>query len=169
MNPGWIQGVEHQEATLRSFPICDTVKMSNILFCLIDIKKQALALTLKTNHNLKHFDLGTRSSCQFQISSLMVWNQTDEKCTLRSGTETFCQCFKIISIRIGHYSCSMFIYYMYIYYRCRNIFAIRQSLTNVTSSREMDLDLARQYYELLNLSMEVLNLKTKSPFNNTLI
>jgi len=37
---------------------------------------------------------------------------------------------------------------------CRNIFAIRQSLTNVTSSREMDLDLARQYYELLNLSME---------------
>jgi len=48
------------------------------------------------------------------------------------------------------------LHYLYVLlYRCRNIFAIRQSLTNVTSSREMDLDLARQYYELLNMSIEV--------------
>ncbi|CAH3034604.1 unnamed protein product [Porites lobata] len=32
---------------------------------------------------------------------------------------------------------------------CRNIFAIQQNLTNITMSREADLDRARQYYELL--------------------
>jgi len=32
---------------------------------------------------------------------------------------------------------------------CRNIFAIQQNLTNITTSREGDLDRARQYYELL--------------------
>ncbi|XP_020616712.1 exocyst complex component 4-like [Orbicella faveolata] len=32
---------------------------------------------------------------------------------------------------------------------CRNIFAIQQNLTNITMSREGDLDRARQYYELL--------------------
>ncbi|XP_067035865.1 exocyst complex component 4-like isoform X2 [Acropora muricata] len=32
---------------------------------------------------------------------------------------------------------------------CRNIFAIQQNLTNITMTREGDLDRARQYYELL--------------------
>ncbi|XP_023930065.1 exocyst complex component 4 [Lingula anatina] len=37
---------------------------------------------------------------------------------------------------------------------CRNIFAMQQNLSNITSSREVDLDRARQYYELLHLSLE---------------
>ena len=32
---------------------------------------------------------------------------------------------------------------------CRNIFAIQQNLTNITMSREADLDHARQYYEIM--------------------
>lgn len=36
---------------------------------------------------------------------------------------------------------------------CRNIFAIQQNLSNITSSRETDLDHARDYYELLHLSL----------------
>ncbi|XP_052772519.1 exocyst complex component 4-like isoform X2 [Mya arenaria] len=35
---------------------------------------------------------------------------------------------------------------------CRNLFAIQQNLTNITMSRESDLDHARQYYELLYLN-----------------
>ncbi|KAL5022453.1 hypothetical protein ScPMuIL_001608 [Solemya velum] len=35
---------------------------------------------------------------------------------------------------------------------CRNIFAIQQNLTNITMTRESDLDHARQYYELLYLN-----------------
>jgi exocyst complex component 4 len=35
---------------------------------------------------------------------------------------------------------------------CRNIFAVQQCLTNITASRESDLDHARQYYELLYLT-----------------
>ncbi|KAJ8317018.1 hypothetical protein KUTeg_004922 [Tegillarca granosa] len=35
---------------------------------------------------------------------------------------------------------------------CRNLFAIQQNLTNITMSREPDLDHARQYYELLYLN-----------------
>ena len=31
----------------------------------------------------------------------------------------------------------------------RNIFAIQQNLTNITMSREADLDHARQYYEIM--------------------
>ena len=38
---------------------------------------------------------------------------------------------------------------------CRNIMAIQQSLTNITNSRESDLDSARQYYELLYLKSDV--------------
>ncbi|XP_052228593.1 exocyst complex component 4-like isoform X2 [Dreissena polymorpha] len=37
---------------------------------------------------------------------------------------------------------------------CRNLFAIQQNLTNITMSRESDLDHARQYYELLYLNPE---------------
>uniref|UniRef100_UPI00358E8F40 exocyst complex component 4 n=1 Tax=Myxine glutinosa TaxID=7769 RepID=UPI00358E8F40 len=32
---------------------------------------------------------------------------------------------------------------------CRNIFVLQQNLTNITMSREADLDIARQYYEML--------------------
>ena len=32
---------------------------------------------------------------------------------------------------------------------CRNVFTIQQLLTNVTSSRESNLDTARQFYEML--------------------
>lgn len=39
--------------------------------------------------------------------------------------------------------------------RCRNIFAIQQNLTNITMSREGDLDRARQYYELLYSNPDV--------------
>ena len=39
--------------------------------------------------------------------------------------------------------------------RCRNIFVLQQNLTNITMSREVDLDRARQYFELLFLSGEV--------------
>ncbi|KAK3096041.1 hypothetical protein FSP39_022371 [Pinctada imbricata] len=35
---------------------------------------------------------------------------------------------------------------------CRNLFAIQQNLTNITMSREPDLDHARQYYELLYIN-----------------
>ncbi|XP_056004910.1 exocyst complex component 4-like isoform X5 [Ostrea edulis] len=35
---------------------------------------------------------------------------------------------------------------------CRNLFAIQQNLTNITMSREADLDHARQYYELLYIN-----------------
>jgi len=37
---------------------------------------------------------------------------------------------------------------------CRNIFAVQQCLTNITTNRESDLDHARQYYELLYLSTD---------------
>ena len=39
--------------------------------------------------------------------------------------------------------------------RCRNIFSVQQSLTNITLSREADLDHAKQFYELLYLSPDV--------------
>lgn len=39
---------------------------------------------------------------------------------------------------------------------CRNIFAIQQNLTNITMSRESDLDHARQYYELLYMSSDAI-------------
>ncbi|XP_062522769.1 exocyst complex component 4-like [Corticium candelabrum] len=39
---------------------------------------------------------------------------------------------------------------------CRNIFVLQQNLTNITMSREVDLDRARQYFELLFLSGEEL-------------
>lgn len=39
---------------------------------------------------------------------------------------------------------------------CRNIFAIQQNLTNITLSRESDLDHARQYYELLYSSSDAI-------------
>nr|XP_007981156.2 exocyst complex component 4 [Chlorocebus sabaeus] len=42
---------------------------------------------------------------------------------------------------------------------CRNIFVLQQNLTNITMSREADLDFARQYYEMLyNTADELLNL-----------
>uniref|UniRef100_A0A8C6UIB7 Exocyst complex component Sec8 n=1 Tax=Neogobius melanostomus TaxID=47308 RepID=A0A8C6UIB7_9GOBI len=42
---------------------------------------------------------------------------------------------------------------------CRNIFVLQQNLTNITMSREADLDCARQYYEMLyNTADELLNL-----------
>ncbi|KAM4874577.1 exocyst complex component 4 [Thomomys bottae] len=42
---------------------------------------------------------------------------------------------------------------------CRNIFVLQQNLTNITMSREADLDSARQYYEMLyNTADELLNL-----------
>uniref|UniRef100_A0AAQ5ZVL1 Exocyst complex component Sec8 n=1 Tax=Amphiprion ocellaris TaxID=80972 RepID=A0AAQ5ZVL1_AMPOC len=42
---------------------------------------------------------------------------------------------------------------------CRNIFVLQQNLTNITMSRESDLDFARQYYEMLyNTADELLNL-----------
>ncbi|XP_078533596.1 exocyst complex component 4 [Lissotriton helveticus] len=42
---------------------------------------------------------------------------------------------------------------------CRNIFVLQQNLTNITMSREADLDFARQYYEsLYNTADELLNL-----------
>ncbi|CAH1783447.1 unnamed protein product [Owenia fusiformis] len=37
---------------------------------------------------------------------------------------------------------------------CRNIFAVQQNMTNITMSRESDLDHARQYYELLYLTAD---------------
>ncbi|XP_078668004.1 exocyst complex component 4-like isoform X9 [Branchiostoma floridae x Branchiostoma belcheri] len=37
---------------------------------------------------------------------------------------------------------------------CRNIFALQQNLTNITMSREVDLDHARQYYEMLYMTVE---------------
>lgn len=40
-------------------------------------------------------------------------------------------------------------------FRCRNIFAIQQNLTNITMTREGDLDRARQYYELLYSNPDV--------------
>ncbi|MBN3285736.1 EXOC4 protein, partial [Polyodon spathula] len=43
---------------------------------------------------------------------------------------------------------------------CRNIFVLQQNLTNITMSREADLDFARQYYEMLyNTADELLNLE----------
>ena len=42
---------------------------------------------------------------------------------------------------------------------CQNIFTIQQELANITTRREWNLDLARQYFELLYLSPdEILNL-----------
>ncbi|XP_077991947.1 exocyst complex component 4-like isoform X2 [Glandiceps talaboti] len=37
---------------------------------------------------------------------------------------------------------------------CRNIFSIQQNLTNITMSRETDLDNSRQYYELLYINAD---------------
>jgi len=34
---------------------------------------------------------------------------------------------------------------------CRNIFTMQQQLNNITSSREANLDMARQYYEMLHM------------------
>ena len=39
---------------------------------------------------------------------------------------------------------------------CRNIFSVQQQLTNITMTRELALDRARQYYELLYLTPEVI-------------
>ncbi|XP_039555423.1 exocyst complex component 4 [Passer montanus] len=42
---------------------------------------------------------------------------------------------------------------------CRNIFILQQNLTNITMSREADLDFTKQYYEMLyNTADELLNL-----------
>lgn len=42
---------------------------------------------------------------------------------------------------------------------CQNIFTIQQELANITTRRELNLDIARQYFELLYLSPdEILNL-----------
>lgn len=38
---------------------------------------------------------------------------------------------------------------------CRNIFALQQTLTNITMAREVALDHARHYFELFYLSPEV--------------
>lgn len=38
---------------------------------------------------------------------------------------------------------------------CRNIFSIQQQLTNITMTRELALDQARQYYEMLYHTPEV--------------
>lgn len=38
---------------------------------------------------------------------------------------------------------------------CRNIFALQQTLTNITMSREVALDHARHYFELFFLTPEV--------------
>nr|AEB54628.1 sec8 [Procambarus clarkii] len=41
---------------------------------------------------------------------------------------------------------------------CRNIFSIQQQLTNITMTRELALDQARQYYEMMYHSPdEILN------------
>ncbi len=40
-------------------------------------------------------------------------------------------------------------------YRCRNIFILQQNLTNITMSRETDLDHARNYYELMYKNTDV--------------
>ena len=39
--------------------------------------------------------------------------------------------------------------------RCQNIFTIQQELANITGRRELNLDLARQYFELLYLTPDV--------------
>ncbi len=52
-------------------------------------------------------------------------------------------------------------YILLVFSRCRNIFAIQQNLTNITMSREGDLDRARQYYELLYSNPDV---STSPPF-----
>lgn len=39
---------------------------------------------------------------------------------------------------------------------CRNIFALQQTLTNITMTREVALDHARHYFELFFLTPEVL-------------
>lgn len=38
---------------------------------------------------------------------------------------------------------------------CRNIFALQQTLTNITMTREVALDHARHYFELFFLTPEV--------------
>lgn len=38
---------------------------------------------------------------------------------------------------------------------CRNIFALQQTLTNITMTREVALDHARHYFELFFLTSEV--------------
>lgn len=43
------------------------------------------------------------------------------------------------------------------YFRGRNIFAIQQNLAGITMTREVALDRARQYFDLLNRSFEVCN------------
>ena len=42
-----------------------------------------------------------------------------------------------------------------ILFRCQNIFTIQQELANITTKRETDLDIARQYIELLYLTPDV--------------
>eukprot|EP00076_Gallus_gallus_P003140 NP_001186249.1 exocyst complex component 4 [Gallus gallus] len=51
---------------------------------------------------------------------------------------------------------------------CRNIFILQQNLTNITMSREADLDFARQYYEMLyNTVDELLNLEVDQDLKYT--
>ena len=38
---------------------------------------------------------------------------------------------------------------------CRNIFSVQQQLTNITMTRELALDQARQYYEMLYHTQDV--------------
>ena len=38
---------------------------------------------------------------------------------------------------------------------CRNILSLQQQLTNITMTRELSLDRARQYYEMLYLTPQV--------------
>lgn len=43
---------------------------------------------------------------------------------------------------------------------CRNVFALQQTLTNITMTREVALDHARHYFELFFLTPEVIMIPT---------
>ena len=78
--------------------------------------------------------------------------------------EGLCFCVRYIFEGLGHLTSTILINSAQFLKRinengvkkmCRNIMAIQQSLTNITNSRESDLDSARQYYELLYLKSDV--------------
>lgn len=48
---------------------------------------------------------------------------------------------------------------------CRNVFALQQTLTNITMTREVALDHARHYFELFFLTPEVSNTPLHSSYN----
>lgn len=103
------------------------------------------------------------------VDEVMTCSLHSRKCKVtpagKCGQEfTQCFCFQYIFEGLGHLIAKILIsssQYMQlideagIQRMCRNVFALQQTLTNITMTREVALDHARHYFELFFLTPEV--------------